>query len=219
MGDPRLTTVAFQAVLFDFNGTLSHDEPLLCELFCHLFAERGKPLSAQEYFDRLAGLSDPEIVRRWLGHDDPELLAEHVLGYLARAGDGSTVLPETADAVRAAAARARLAVVSGALQEMVVAVLAGAGLGGLFDAVVTAEDVDRGKPDPAGYLRALELLDVSPAEALAVEDSENGIAAAKAAGIYVVGVLGTADPTRLAAADEIAERLDPALVEGLLGRT
>ena len=55
MGRPR-------AIVFDFNGTLSHDEPILCEIFVELFAEHGKPLSAQEYFDELAGLSDPEIV-------------------------------------------------------------------------------------------------------------------------------------------------------------
>jgi beta-phosphoglucomutase len=208
--------VPVRALLFDFNGTLSHDEPLLCELFCELFAERGKPLSTREYFGRFAGLSDPEIVRRWLGHDDPELLAEHTRGYLARAGDGSTVLPETAAAVRAAAGRAGLAVVSGALREVVEAVLAGAGLNGLFDAIVTAEDVERGKPDPAGYLRALELLDVPAADAVAIEDSESGIAAAKAAGLYVVALLGTADPARLEAADEIAERLDSALIQRLL---
>ena len=207
-----------RALLFDFNGTLSNDEPLLCELFCDLFAKRGLPLSSQEYFDRLAGLSDPEIVRTWLGHDDSELLAEHVRGYLARAGDGSTVLPEVADAVRAAAGRARLAVVSGALRELVEAVLAGAGLTGLFDAVVTAEDVARGKPNPAGYLRALELLQASPAEAVAIEDSEDGVAAAKAAGVYVVAVLGTVEPSRLRGADEIVERLDTALVERVLVR-
>jgi beta-phosphoglucomutase-like phosphatase (HAD superfamily) len=50
-----------RAVIFDFNGTLSHDEPILCEIFSELFAEHGRPLSVQEYFDELAGLSDPEI--------------------------------------------------------------------------------------------------------------------------------------------------------------
>ena len=63
-----------RALIFDFNGTLSHDEPLLCELFCGLFAEAGRPLAEHEYYDRLAGRSDPEIVRTWLGRDDPELL-------------------------------------------------------------------------------------------------------------------------------------------------
>ena len=47
------------AIVFDFNGTLSHDEPILCEIFMELFAEHGKPLSAQEYFDVLAGLWTP----------------------------------------------------------------------------------------------------------------------------------------------------------------
>ena len=59
------------AVTFDFNGTLSHDEPILYQIFADLFAERGRPLSAEEYFDQLAGLSDPEIVWTWLGRDHP----------------------------------------------------------------------------------------------------------------------------------------------------
>ena len=50
------------AMVFDFNGTLSDDEPVLCEIFMHLFAEHGRPMSAQEYFDWLAGLSDPWAV-------------------------------------------------------------------------------------------------------------------------------------------------------------
>jgi beta-phosphoglucomutase-like phosphatase (HAD superfamily) len=57
-------------VIFYFNGTLSHDEPILCEIFCELFAEQGRLLSAQEYFDEFAGLSDPEIVRAWLGRGE-----------------------------------------------------------------------------------------------------------------------------------------------------
>ena len=60
-----------RAVVFDFNGTLSDDEPVLCEIFVELFAEHGKPLSAQEYFDHLAGYSDPANVHRWLGPDHP----------------------------------------------------------------------------------------------------------------------------------------------------
>ena len=71
-----------RALLFDFNGTLSLDEPLLCALFCELFTEAGRPLSEQEYYDHLAGLSDPEIVRTWLGRDDPELLGEFLRRYL-----------------------------------------------------------------------------------------------------------------------------------------
>jgi beta-phosphoglucomutase-like phosphatase (HAD superfamily) len=92
----------------------------------------------------------------------------------------------------------------------------GAGLDGLFAAGVTAEDVERGKPDPTGFARALELLGVPPTDAVAIEDSEAGVAAAKAAGVWTVAVTGTVGAARLAAADELAERLDAALVERLL---
>ena len=82
------------AVVFDFNGTLSNDEPILCEIFRELFAEHGKPLSAQEYFDHLAGLSDPEIVRTWLGEDHPDVdavIEERIVRYRAACADGSIV--------------------------------------------------------------------------------------------------------------------------------
>jgi sugar-phosphatase len=55
--------------------------------------------------------------------------------------------------------------------------------------VVTVEDVDRGKPDPAGFLRAAELLGVAPGRCLVVEDAEPGVAAARAAGVAAVAAL------------------------------
>lgn len=206
-----------RALIFDFNGTLSHDEPLLCELFCALFAEAGRPLSEHDYYDRLAGLSDPEIVRTWLGRDDPELLEELLRRYLARAGDGSTVPDHVRDAVRAAEGRTQLAIVSGALRLQVETVVRAADLE-VFDVIVSAEDVERGKPDPAGYLLALDRLSVPATDAAALEDSPAGIDAAKTAGLYTVGVLGTVPRERLAHADEIAELLDTDLVGRLLER-
>ena len=208
-----------RALLLDFNGTLSNDEPLLCELFRDLFAEQGRPLAEEEYYGRLSGLADHEIVRTWLGRDDPQVVAEYARRYVARAGDGSTIPPEAREAVRAAgAAGVRLAVVSGAPHVAIEAALHGAALSGFFAAVVAAEDVEHGKPDPAGFLRALDLLGMSPGEAVAVEDSEAGVTAAKAAGLYTVAVVSTVGADRLGAADELAGRLDAPLVERLVNR-
>jgi beta-phosphoglucomutase-like phosphatase (HAD superfamily) len=95
--------VAPRAVVFDFNGTRSQDESILCEIFTELFADHGRPLSAQEYFDELAGLSDPEIVRTWLGPDHPaveEVIAERSRRYREAVADGSTVPEEIREAVR-----------------------------------------------------------------------------------------------------------------------
>jgi beta-phosphoglucomutase len=214
MRDPRLVT----ALLFDFNGTISDDEGVLCTIFRELFAEQGRALSEQEYFDELAGLSDPEIVERWLGAGHPataEVLDRRAQLFRERAGDGSTVPPDVREAVLHAAGRSPLAVVSGATRSEVELVLRAAGLD-VFDVIVSAEDVARGKPDPEGYLLALQRLRLPAADAVALEDSPPGIAAAKAAGLSCVAVLGTVPRERLGQADEIVPRLDAGLVDRLL---
>ncbi|MDX6439544.1 MAG: beta-phosphoglucomutase [Gaiellaceae bacterium] len=205
------------AIVFDFNGTLSRDEPVLCEIYCELFAEHGRPLSAQEYFDELAGHSEEEIVGRWLGFAYPraeEAIADRIARYIARA-DGSTIAEEARAAVRYAAERVPVAVVSGATRAEIEPVLAAAGLAGAITTIVPADDVAHGKPHPEGYLRALELLGVG--DALVFEDTEAGVASAAAAGLRVLGVLGTVAPERLAAAEELVESIDVGLMRRLLG--
>jgi len=211
-----------RAVIFDFNGTLSHDEPILCEIFCELFAEHGRPLSAQEYFDELAGLSDPEIVRAWLGRDHPsvdEVIERRIARYRELVADGSSVPDPVREAVRYAAERVPVGIVSGAAREEIEPVIGAAGLAASIRTIVGAEDVADGKPDPAGYLRALELLDggLEASEVVVFEDTEAGIASAKAAGLRCIAVLGTLAPERLASADEIVPAIDVELMQRLLG--
>ena len=82
-----------RALMFDFNGTLSHDEPLLCAIYRELFSQHGRPLSEEQYYTRLAGLSEEAIISGWLGVDGPllgSLVAERIERYIA-AADGSTV--------------------------------------------------------------------------------------------------------------------------------
>jgi beta-phosphoglucomutase-like phosphatase (HAD superfamily) len=214
--------VIVRAVIFDFNGTLSNDEPILCDIFRELFAAQEKPLSAEEYFDQLAGLSDPEIVRTWLGSAHPavdDVIAERIARYRAAVSDGSTVSETVRQAVRYAAVRLPVALVSGAARAEIDPVLAAAGLASVIQVVVSADDIREGKPDPESYLRALELLDddIRAGEVLVLEDTEAGIASAKAAGMRCVAVLGTLKPERLAAADEIVPAIDVALMRRLLG--
>lgn len=211
-----------RAVVFDFNGTLSNDEPILCEIFLELFAAHGKPLSAQEYYDELVGLSDPEIVRTWLGADHPdveEVIGERIARYRAAVADGSTVEESTREALRYAAGRVPVAIVSGAARAEVETVIRAAGLEELVSFVVPAEDVERGKPDPEGYLRALELFgsDLRPAQVLVFEDTEAGIASAKAAGMTVVALTGTLAPKRLREADDRVDRLTVGVMRRYLG--
>jgi beta-phosphoglucomutase len=212
--------MSVRAVIFDFNGTLSDDEPILCEIFMHLFAEHGKPMSAQEYFDRLVGLSDPEIVRAWLGDDDPDVEAvieERTRRYRDAVADGSSVHEHVREAVRFAASRVPLAICSGATRAEIQPVVDAAGLAACFETIVSSDDVAHGKPDPEGYAKALAALDVDPADSLVVEDTEAGIASARAAGVRrVVALQTTLDPRRLIEADLLIDRLDVAVMRRYL---
>ena len=213
--------MATRALIFDFNGTLSDDEPILCEIFIQLFAEHGKPLSAQEYFDDLAGHSDPEIVYRWLGRDHPDVDAvidERVRRYRDAVSDGSSISPAAREAVRYAAERVPIAIVSGAARAEIVPVIEAAGIAQLFTTLVTSDDVERGKPDPEGYVKALaELGGVLAGDVVAFEDTEAGVTSAKAAGMRVIARLGTLVADRLAAAEELIDTIDVELVRRLIG--
>ena len=210
-----------RAIVFDFNGTLSDDEPLLCEIFVEMFAHRGRPLSAQEYFDQLAGLSDPEIVLEWLGRDYADVAGavdERVRRYRDAVSDGSTVHEHVREAVRYAAERVPLAICSGAARAEIEPVVEAAGLAPLLRGIVSSDDVRHGKPHPEGYLKALALFgDVQPGEVLAIDDTEAGVASAKAAGLLTFAKTGTLDPHRLTAADELIDRIDIELMQRVLG--
>ena len=213
--------MAARAVIFDFNGTLSDDEPILYRIYAEMFAEQGRPLTAQEYVDELAGHSEEWIIERWLGSgrpDLPDLVAERIARYRDAVSDGSTVTPEVRQAVRYAAERVPVAIVSGAALEEIAPVIEVTGLTPLVGAIVAADDVVDGKPHPEGYLRALELLGdgIRAEEVLAFEDTEVGVASAKAAGMRCIGITRTLGAARLAAADELIPAIDLAAVQRLL---
>jgi beta-phosphoglucomutase len=211
--------VPIRAVIFDFNGTLSQDEPVLCRIYRELFAEYGTPISDREYYERLSGLAEHTIAEICLGPGDPRIPAfirERIDRYRSTVADGSTVTETMRDAVCFAAERARLGIVSGAAREEIVPVVAAAGLGELFATVVADDDVVLGKPNPESYLLALEALGTAGHETLVFEDTEAGVASAKAAGTRVVALLGTQAPERLAQADEVVETIDVPLLRRLL---
>jgi len=211
---------AAEALVFDFNGTLSDDEPLLLSIYQELFARYGRPLREQEYVDHLAGNTEEAIIGTWLGVDGPllaMLVQERVAAYTALGANGSTVTTAVREAVRYAAGRVPVAIVSGAFRAEIEPVVAAAGLSGDLTTIVAADDVEHGKPHPEGYELAVERLAVAAARTVAFEDTEAGVASAKDAGLYCIAVRGTLPDERLARADELVDGIDLALVERLLG--
>ena len=194
------------AIAFDFNGTLSDDEPVLARVYTEMIAG----LTEQEYFARLAGHTDDYIFA-----GDASLIAERVARYNAIVVDGSTVDAEARAAVRLAAERLPVALVSAALRDEVEPVLAASGLRDAFTVVLTQDDVVRGKPDPQPYLLAAERLGIEPAALAVFEDTDVGVASARAAGAYVVGLTRTVGRDRMRDADELVERITVEIVERL----
>jgi len=205
-----------QAVVFDFTGTLSDDEPLLARVYQEQFAELGRPITEAEYFEQLAGHTDEEMFTRWFGQADPAQIEDRIARYNRLAADGSTVDDEIRAAVRFAATRAPVAIVSAAARSEIDPVVAASGIGDSISVIVSQDDVTLGKPDPECYLTAARLLDVEPRWMLVFEDTDVGVAAARAAGARVVGLTRTLGAERMAAADELVDRIDLPLLERLL---
>ena len=112
---------------------------------------------------------------------DPELLRERIRRYNELVADGSTIGEATRAAVRLAAERVPVGIVSSAYRVEIEPVLAASGLTELFSVVVSLDDVSRGKPDPEPYLTGAARLGIEPGRMLVFEDTEVGVAAAKAA--------------------------------------
>jgi beta-phosphoglucomutase len=213
--------------VFDFNGTLSNDEPLLLRVYTELFRRHlGWDLTPDDYFRRLAGRSDREIIET--------AVAEHAVGdatlvdtlfeerrdrYRELVAERSPIEPAAAALVGLLRAHAvPLAIVTGAQRVDVDLVLGRSDLATAFDVIVTEEDVRRGKPHPEGFELAAGRLGADPSAVLVFEDSVFGIRAAHGAGMSCIGVVGTKTRRELEReADAVVDELSPALFDGLLG--
>ncbi len=202
--------------MFDFNGTLSDDEPVLARVYQELFAELGRPITEAEYYEHLAGHTDEEMLIRWFGSSNDDWIADRIDRYNALAADGSTIDADMRAALRFAAERVPVAIVSAAARREIDVVVDGAAIRASLALIVSQDDVVNGKPHPECYLTAARLLGVEPGALLVFEDTDVGVAAAKTAGARVVGLTRTLGAARMAAADELVERIDVPLLERLL---
>ncbi len=182
-----------RAVLFDFDGVIADTENVHVAAWQRVFAEMAWDVEP-EVCSRAAEEDDSAFFRSLLA--DREIEGGDLTGWIAKKqaltrallGDSPRLYPGVAELVGRLSGRAAMAVVSGTWRENVEVVLERSGLLGSFSAIVAKEDVSRPKPAPDAYRRALARLKVDPAEAVALEDSPNGLAAAKAAGIRAIAV-------------------------------
>jgi HAD superfamily hydrolase (TIGR01509 family) len=181
-----------EAVVFDLDGVLVDSEQVWDEVREELARERGGRWHPGAQRDMM-GMSSPEWSRYMhdvIGLPEPpeEINREVVARLLQRYAAGLPWLPGALDAVRRIAARWPLGLASSSNREVIDAVLEAGGLGRLFAATVSSEEVARGKPAPDVYLEAAGRLGVASELCAAIEDSHNGIRAARAAGMRCIAI-------------------------------
>jgi HAD superfamily hydrolase (TIGR01509 family) len=212
-----------EAVVFDLDGVIVDSEHVWDEVRQRLAEERGGRWHDRASRDMM-GMSSLEWSRYMhdvIGLAEPpeQINAEVVRRLMAVYREELPLLPGAVEAVDALAARWPLGLASSSNRELIDLVLRVSGLERLFAATVSSEEVARGKPAPDVYLEAARRLDVPAERCAAVEDSENGITSAKAAGMRVVAIPNPQYPPAddaLAAADLVLPTvadLTPAAVE------
>jgi HAD superfamily hydrolase (TIGR01509 family) len=187
-----------KAVVFDLDGVLLESEQVWNEAKRELVEERGGSWSEGAARDMM-GMSSPEwaaYLRDELGLDmDTAAISDDVVARLeAIYRERLPWIEGAREAVERAAAALPIGLASSSNREIIDLFLDLSGLRELFDVTVSSEEVERGKPAPDVYLEAVRRLGVRPEDSVAVEDSENGIKAAKAAGMRVVALPNPAYP-------------------------
>ncbi len=211
------------AIIFDFNGIIADDEPLHLEMFQKVLAEQGIPLFREEYYRSFLGMDDRDCFKAVLAArkrpaDDElvnQLIAKKADCYAQAIKERLIIFPGVKELIGAAAAKYPLAIASGALRHEIEGILNAINLRAAFSAIVSAEDVRRGKPAPDCFVLALERLNQRPSAApiaaascLVIEDSPWGVTAAHAAGMKCLAVTNSYPAGSLTEADHVVSTLE-----------
>jgi HAD superfamily hydrolase (TIGR01509 family) len=198
-----------QAFVFDMDGVLINSHSAHRKAWREFLRGEDVEVSDGELAFILEGRTRSEILRRFLG----DLTAAELQQYGRRKDDFFRSLEHQLEPVpgvlelleRLMRHRMALAVATSASEIRTFATIERLGLGGCFDAVVTASDVEQGKPDPAVYRLACERLAISPKFALAFDDARAGVQAAKSSGMRCIGVAsnGLSEQLLLAGAEAV----------------
>ena len=211
-----------RAVLWDMDGTLIDSMPYHVEAWTKVLEPLGYHF-APEHLLKTFGLRNEEIVRDHLKLDRPEaelqrLIEEKEERYRGLVREcGLALLPGARrwlDDLKAA--DWQQAIVSSAPRLNIAAVLQGTQLGDFMDAIVCAEDVERGKPYPDPFLLAADRLAIRPQRCIVVEDAPAGLEGARRAGMKTIGVLTTHEVLEADGVVRSLEALHWEMIDGLL---
>lgn len=206
------------AVIFDFDGIIVDSEPMHYQAFSHVLEPLGMAFSWEEYCETYIGFDDRDTFRQTLlakgektcSRDLKCMIEEKAKVFQQLIHEGkATPLPGAVELIESIPCRLPIALCSGSLREDILPILNSFDIGNAFSVMVTAEDTEKSKPDPAPYTLALKKLGINnPASAVAIEDTPAGILSAKGAGLKVLAVTNSYDREYLLEADAVTESLE-----------
>jgi HAD superfamily hydrolase (TIGR01509 family) len=203
-----------EAVVFDLDGVLLDTEELWDEARRQLAVERGArwPDDAQRAMMGMSSREWSRYMHEVIGLPEPpeQISAEVVRRLEALYRERLPLVPGALEAVRRIGAHWPLGIASSSNRPLIELFLELTGTHDLFRATVSSEEVERGKPAPDVYLEVAGRVGVDPASCAAIEDSENGIRSASAAGLRVAAI-----PNRVYPPSKVALSLAGAVLDSL----
>jgi HAD superfamily hydrolase (TIGR01509 family) len=213
-----------RAVIFDFNGIIVNDEPIHFRLFQKVLGEEGIALTEEDYYARYLGFDDRgAFIAGYREHHrelrDAKLAAlidRKAVYYQEAIRNHVEIFPGVKSLVASLANTLPLAVASGALRHEIETILSTITLRGHFRAIVSAEDVTAGKPEPEIFLKALTGLNshldgkeiIAAADCLVIEDSKEGVRGARRAGMKCLAVTNSHGAELLSEATAVVNSLE-----------
>ena len=187
------TSTGIKALIFDFDGLILDTESPDYQSWQETYQAHGGSISFSEWAKWIGtmGTFDPyAYLEEQLGRPvDRAAIRAQQRARFAELVAGQPILPGVREYIhRAKRLGLKLGIASSSSQDWILSRLGPLGLEPYFDSVSSSDDVERTKPDPAVYLAALKALHVKAHQAIALEDSPNGVLAARRAGIYCVAV-------------------------------
>ncbi len=185
-----------KAVLFDMDGLLADTEPINMDVAARVCGGLEFVLSEAEK-QKCIGVTIEKFYRELFESRNLDLsiagaCQEHNRIYEAILRNGVKDFPGAKSLPKSLKSRGfKLGLVSGSTKAQVGIVLSQLGILDMFDAIVSADDITKSKPDPEGFLLAAKKLGVLPEECVVLEDAEAGVKAGRAAGMVVVGVVNS----------------------------
>ncbi len=227
MGGKTTLREMLKAIVFDFDGVIVDSEPLHYKAFVMVGERIGFKFNYERYLDDFIGLDDRDAFRTILNELGEQATSQSLSNRVAELcrvkqevfeqliSEGAAAVIGSLAFIEEAFSRMPLAIASGATTRDIQLMLGQLGCSHRFDVIVSADDVERSKPDPSSYRLAWRKLSdahpeiaLKPGDCLAIEDTAAGIQSARDAGLVTLGITTTGPADRLRRAHRVIDNLD-----------